>query len=280
MRDAYNTLKFSRNGEREKAIEFVRARTADPDRFVAEVPRNDFWGQSVGTRVEAAYAAAALLKERNASDLPKAVKLANHVVKAFNKEGRLYSTLDSVAAIALFAEMIESKTVGGGGQVEVNGVLQTLEQALSSCEAAATVSCVEGVAAVEVERIQEEDWSSFEGKIPMRITLEKFGQAGRSFKLGDQVNLRVSLEDGYKEGDILWLCLPDCLSRIYGGGQVKLFSLDFAGKTQLEVPLAVTGSTTHSDKKGQQKLACCVRNMFEEERGGNPGLLAITATAE
>jgi hypothetical protein len=93
------------------------------------------------------------------------------------------------------------------------------------------------------------------------------------------VELHVALKDGYRTGDLLWVCLPDALSRLIGGGQVKRFAVDFAGQNELTIPLAATSVTL--DAQGgpsPQHFAVCVRNMFEEERAGNPGLLAVTVT--
>lgn len=45
----------------------------------------------------------------------------------------------------------------------------------------------------------------------------------------------------------------------------------------MRIPLAATGITVN--KRGEPApsfYAVCVRNMFEEERGGNPGMLDIT----
>jgi len=78
-------------------------------------------------------------------------------------------------------------------------------------------------------------------------------------------------------GDLLWVALPDALSRVVGGGQVKLFALDFAGANELRVSLAATGTTEGINHALQeQSLAICVRNMFNEERAGNPGLIKIS----
>ena len=51
---------------------------------------------------------------------------------------------------------------------------------------------------------------------------------------------------------------------------MKQFSLDFAGKNNLSIPLVVTSKIA-----GKQHFALCVRNMFEEERAANPGLLVM-----
>ena len=279
MKDAYLACRFSNNGITEEALKFIRSKTSNVDSYLKSIPYHPNWGYAVNTRVESAYAAAALMRQKNGSDLSTSLALANHVIKGFNQEGRLYSTLDSVAAISLFVEMTEAKLVSGAGagNVEVNGILMNLDQALKFTECIDSVKCVEGVVAVEVESEVLEDWSVFDGKLGLRVALEKNGQAQRTFKLGDQINLKVRLEQGYKDGDLLWLCLPDSLSRVYGGAQVKLFSIDFKGETEVSIPIAVTGTSEGPDgKKGQQRLALCVRNMYEEERGGNPGLIPIT----
>jgi hypothetical protein len=278
LEDAYNACRFSVNGITQEALDYVRKRTADPDKFLKDIVPHPCYGYSVNSRIEAAYAAAALVRQRQSGDLPQALKLANHVVKSFNEMGRLYSTTDSVAAIALFAEILRAKVLGKAARVELNGVVQNMSDALKSSAEIESVRCLEGVTAIEVETIEEEDWATFSGKVAIRAALEKNGQPQRSFKLGDQVNLRLRIEQGYKTGDLLWLCLPDCLSRVLGGGQVKLFCVDFAGQSELIIPLAVTGCTeSENDRKAQQRLALCLRNMFEEERGANPGLIAVTA---
>ena len=124
---------------------------------------------------------------------------------------------------------------------------------------------------VSVTKLVEESWESFDATVPLRLSLQKDGRPGTSFKAGDALDLKVELEEGYKVGDLVWVCLPDCLSRLVGGGQVKRFSVDFEGLNEVTIPLAATGITR--DKA--QHFAVCVRNMFEEERVGSPGLLNV-----
>jgi hypothetical protein len=58
---------------------------------------------------------------------------------------------------------------------------------------------------------------------------------------------------------------------------VKRFSVDFKGHDEVRIPLAATGITvSHEGKEAPAHFAVCVRNMFEEERGGNPGALTVT----
>ena len=64
----------------------------------AETP-DPFLCSAVGLRASQAYAAATLLAGREAGDLAPALGLANRVIGELNEEGRLYSTVDSVAAM-------------------------------------------------------------------------------------------------------------------------------------------------------------------------------------
>ncbi|MBX9692432.1 MAG: general secretion pathway protein GspE, partial [Cyanobacteria bacterium] len=203
--------------------------------------------------------------------------LANTVISDFNEQGRLYSTADSVAAIALMSELNAAGILEGGGVIEINGSSMVYAEAVNCTEPIRSVKVVDGIATVLIDRIVENDWNSYASNVPLRVSLEKNGKHTRKLTAGDAVELVVQLEEGYKMGDLLWIALPDALSRIFGGGQVKLFSLDFQGLSELRVSLAVTGTTAGADGDGEQSLALCVRNMFDEERAGSPGLIAISA---
>jgi hypothetical protein len=103
------------------------------------------------------------------------------------------------------------------------------------------------------------------------------GAPTRRLNALDAAELVVKIESGYKPGDLCWICLPDALSRVVGGGQVKRFSVDFCGQNEIRVPIAATGVTVGANgQEAPAHFAVCVRNMFEEERGGNPGFLEIT----
>src|SRR6185436_18359874 len=59
--------------------------------------------------------------------VPLALRLANRVIADLGAEGRLYSTVDSVAAIALMAELQAAKILAsGGGHVLVDGRRRTV----------------------------------------------------------------------------------------------------------------------------------------------------------
>jgi len=272
---AYNAVRYSTNGTAASAVSYVQMITKD-----GTVPKcEDPWlGTLVSGRKEAAYAAATLLRSGGAATMKQALALANTVISQFNAQGRLYSTCDSVAAIALMTELNEAGITKGGGKVEINGRSVSMEEAVSATEKIKSAKVIDGVATIAVDAFVEEDWNKFSSKVPLAVSLEKDGQHTRQFTAGDSIELVVTLEDGYKMGDLLWVALPDSLSRVVGGGQVKLFSVDFAGNKELRIALAATGVTEGLDGKPQaQSLALCVRNMFIEERAGNPGLIAITS---
>jgi hypothetical protein len=267
--EAYAVVKFNRDPKaRARALALVEQRLAAP-----QMPPTPYLSGAVLERSERAYAAAALLA--TGGDIRRALALANAVVKDLGDNGRLYSTVDSVAAIALMSELRAAKIVGGA-EVVVDGRPMPSAEAVALAEIS-KVAAQKGVAAVEVTRVVDEDWEKLAAQIPVRVALEKDGRAARRFAVGDAVTLRVTLEGGYKDGDLLWVCLPDCLSRIVGGGQVKRFSVDFSGRAELAVLLAATAPTIDKlGAPGPQRFAVCVRNMFEEERAGNPGLLEVT----
>ena len=113
----------------------------------------------------------------------------------------------------------------------------------------------------------EEDWTRFSADLPLRIGFRGTdGARTGHLRMGDRVDLQVELPKGYQAGDLVHVALPASLSWIEGGGRVKRFTRDFEGKSSLSVPLVVTGELS-----GKQHFAVCVRNMFEEERAGQPG---------
>ena len=232
---------------------------------------------AVTMRAETAYAAAVLLSGGTAQERTLAVTLTNLVTAQIGPEGRLYSTVDSVAAIALMSELTRAGILGDGSGVELDGRRATLAEALKWKEEIGEVKSVSGMTAVEVTRLVTDDWDRFDSALPIKVAIEKEGRPTRRLNALDAVDLVVTLESGYKPGDLCWVCLPDALSRVVGGGQVKSFAVDFEGKNEVRIPLAATGITVN--KRGEPApsfYAVCVRNMFEEERGGNPGMLDIT----
>lgn len=276
--EAYQLLRFSNDSQTRQALEFVEKRVNEVEKHNLVSQTETWLGRSVNNRIETAYAAAVLLKAgRGAQHLRSALDLANFVIGQFNEQGRLYSTADSVAAIALMTELQKAGITKSSGKVEVNGKIISTDDALKLTDALTSVKVIEGICTVAVDQVVEESWEKLESSVPVRISLEKNNRHTRNFTTGDTIELTVTLEQGYKMGDLLWVALPDALSRIAGGGQVKLFSVDFCGQTEVRVALAATGVTDSIDgTAGKQSMAICVRNMFDEERAGCPGLIPIS----
>ncbi len=133
------------------------------------------------------------------------------------------------------------------------------------------IKALDSFAAVEVIIVYEDDWNAFANAFPVKINFRNSKDKQiRAFKAGDRAELIVSLPDGYQNGDIVHVATPACMTWIQGGEKVKRFTLDFAGKNELRIPIVVT-----SKLKGVQHFAVCVRNMFEEERASSPGLLYV-----
>jgi hypothetical protein len=234
---------------------------------------------AVERRTEAAYAAATLLHAGCDEDLRPALGFANSVLQDLQPEGRLYSTLDSVAAIALLNELQRHGWAGGHTRVEWNGEAMALDEALRRSESVQSLRVLEGGVLVDVVRLVEEDWANLPNAVPIAVTLSQYGVQRTQFRTGESLELSVELLSGYHDGDIVCVCLPDALSRLTGGGQIKCFSEDFRGEPKLRIPLAATAATYAPDQSPRpQHFAVCVRNMFEEERAGNPGLLVVTVT--
>lgn len=272
--EAYGAVRFGNNAQ-DQALRIAR-KYADNQQPASNDP---YLMGAVGMRAEAAYAAATLFRVGTTADYVAALALANKVVKDLGENGRLYSTVDSVAAIALMSELQAAKIVSGTGKLEVNGQATTAKEAINTTEKIISIAALQGVIPVEVTRVVTEDWGQFSNGIQLRITLEKDGKFQPKVNIGDGLDLKVKLEGGYKVGDVLWVCLPEALSRVIGGGQVKKFSLDFAGKNELTVPLAATSMTVNREGEvSPQHFAVCVRNMFEEERTGSSDMLQVTVT--
>jgi hypothetical protein len=273
--DAYAALRFGKaNGD---ALAFLRQRTANDVIPVAPSPH---FGGRVAMRTETAYGAAALLRAGGGQDRQRALGLTNAVVSELGPNGRLYSTVDSVAAIALMVELTAARVVGGSGEVEVDGERLTIANAVDREGEIRAIRALEGVAAVEVTRLVEEDWDTFRAGLQIAVSLNRGGASTRRLNALDPVELVVRNESGYKAGDLCWVCLPDALSRVIGGGQVKRFSVDFRGQDEVRIPLAATGVTVGpGGEEAPARFAVCVRNMFEEERGGSPGFLEVTVAA-
>ena len=225
-------------------------------------------GPAVASRAGLAYAAAGLLAS---GDVARGLRAANVVVGEFGENGALYSTVDSVGAIALLIQLRLRSVITSKARVRVNGEKMDLEEAIGLGDRVESVEAIDGTVAVQALAIREEDWEEYEAGFEVRVGLRENGDRRPSvLHPGRRVDLVVGLEDGYRIGDLVHVDLPACLSWLRGGGLVKRFTVDFEGRDEIRIPLAVTGTAS-----GGQHFAVCVRNMFEEERRANPGLVRV-----
>lgn len=269
----YAVVRFASDpAERTRAVALAR------NLGVGEQPVASYAPGAVGFRAENAYAAATLLRAGDLADVRRALALANSVVRALGENGRLYSTVDSVAAIALLSDLRRRGiATSGAGEIEIDGRRMSAADAVALGPGVASVAAVDGVVPVEVRRAVEENWHALASNVRIVVSLERDGRTSRRFTIGDAIDLRVRIESGYRDGDIAWICLPDALSRVVGGGQVKRFSVDFEGHDEVVVPLAATNITVdHAGGLGTQRFAVLVRNMFDEERAGNVGTIPVS----
>jgi hypothetical protein len=230
-------------------------------------------------REEKAYAAATLLAGGVQADLLTAIKAANDLAKNLDGEGRLYSTVDSAALICLLLGLKGAGigTDGGNSRLKLDGAEMSAAEALAKSAGGEVrqIEVVQGTALVEITSEIVEDWNSFRDEIPVSVELVRRNRKGNSMRVGDTVDLVVRLRE-YVPGHLLHVCLPPSLSSLEGGGEVKKFSLDFTGRTELRVPLRASGFTL-----GQgEHWAVLVRNMFNEEQAGTPGLLLAQVSAD
>lgn len=238
--------------------------------FADDEPRAADPRGAAHNRAVLAYGGAVLLM---AGDLARGVRVADVVLRQLNGEGRLYSTFDSVAAIALLVELERAGVGKGKAEVTANGKRMTAAEAMELGDQVETLEVHEGVVAVELSAIRTERWSDFKSGFPVRVGFrDAHDNKQRTFRQGDRAELVVELSDGYTAGDLVHVALPAALSWMKGGGRVRQFTVDFEGETEVRVPLLVTGAIC-----GEQRFAVCVRNMFEEERASNPGLLTVRA---
>ena len=164
--DAHAVMGTDDRERREEAVKFVRAYVNEQksDVIKGEGPL----GASVFHRQQMAYAAAVLLMSRQSCDLAPALALADAVTKSFNALGRLYSTVDSAAAIALLSEM-RSVKFGSNGTLKINNSQKEVKSRIDTI--IQKLEVVEGTVAVQTTSLVEEDWSLLSSKTSLSVKL-------------------------------------------------------------------------------------------------------------
>jgi len=284
-REAYG--RFARFvGDRARMAAFIRERIESWEKEMQAILKFDLPSLTTETyhrtpamiRAETAFGAATLI-ELGGEHLRQGLELANTVLGAVQENGGMYSTLDSVAAITLLSVLRRVRLAPGSSDVlcRIDGREMTMAEALK-LERITRVEALDVPLQVEVRRIVEEDYTALDHGVSARVTLEREGRTVKgALAPGDAVELVVEVTSGYEAGDLVHVFLPDALSWVHGGGQIKRFSLDLQGQSLVRVPLAATGVTV--DAEGQvrpQHYAVCVRNMYDEERGRGFADLAVT----
>jgi len=270
-RDAYRALMRS-SPARDEALPYAR-RSLQP----STADRKKLQG-AVLSRAEQAYCAAALLVGSNESDRALAVAAANQLANSLDSNGRLYSTVDSIALLGLMMA-IRTVGIGASGTVRVllNGRAMSLAEAIevSSTNQIDAIAVLEGAAFLELTTEVIEDWHAFRADVPVQVRLVIPQERTNGLLCpGDTVELVVEVER-YEPGLLVQVCLPPALSRLEGGGEVKRFSVDLCGRSVVRVPLVVT---SHTLPPGEH-WTVVVSNMFSEEQTGNPGLLRVQVSA-
>ena len=213
-------------------------------------------------RADAAFLASTLLLLGDVVDRKTAMALANQCLRDLEGSGRLYSTADSAAALALLQTIAKLPLQGRlrvGDRVIDAADLQLAEPLTGPLEV------LEGEALFEVLRERQTDW--LQGEADLLYA----GLEATDVRAGQRIRLWWRLTSPYQPGDLLWVCLPQALSRLEGGGQLKFFSIDLQGRDRGELELVATGATP----EGPQHFMLCLRNMFREERIGPSPLLSV-----
>lgn len=228
-------------------------------------------------RVEACHAAATLMRIGTSDTLREALGLVDWVGRQRAAHGGFYSTHDSAAAITMLHELSRLALLGGAAaRARVDGKAMRVEDA-ARLDQIETLEAIDAPVLVEVGELYHEDWTAFRSNLPVSVKLTRHAGDG-PLAPGDRARLDLTIEE-YREGDLAHVCLPPGLARLHGGGRVQAFSVDFEGKPRASVELVAVGGTTPPGGPHRQHYFACVRNMFEAERIGNPGLLDVAIGA-
>lgn len=216
-------------------------------------------------KAEAGFCAASLIK---AKKLDIGIDLANAVARSMKGGNGWHGTCDLLAYMFMVLELKDSGIVSGGkaSKLKVNGKTVTLEDAIATDDVN-DVEATTGPVALRVNRLEKINLFKRASDLQMKVELK--GKKA-TFRPGDLVTLSISLPDGYTNGDVACVALPNSLSKIVSGAQIKKFQIDFAGKSELEIELI---ATSHSDKP--ERWATVVRNMYDSERIGSVGLMTV-----
>jgi hypothetical protein len=177
----------------------------------------------------------------------------------------------------MISEVVLAGSLNGGGTLLINDQPEPIVDATKVTDEIRSVAVTGDHRLVQVCRIKHESWEQYDNNVKLNVSLRQRGSCPLKFNVAQSVDLVVEIKNGYRFGDFLDICLPDSLSWLRGGGQVKQFTVDFAGNNTISVPLVATGISMNSQgTPAAHHFAICVRNMYDEQRIGNPGALRVT----
>lgn len=251
--DAYRVMS-SNTQAKSSALFFAKSQLQDNEDGIYVKSKNG----RVDSRAETAYAAATLLLAGGQSEISLAIQAVNWLTSQTQQDGRYYSTIDSVAGIVIMSAVQKADLVVGSGKIRINGQEMNSQQAISFNDEITKIEVIEGIVIVEIHCQRQENWNNLPNNISQKVeySLQKDGNV---------VNLKVILEK-YEPGLLLHYQLPPCLRRNLFGGKVSRETIDFEGKTEINVSLGING------KVSGQSWELMVRNMFKEEEVWNPGV--------
>ncbi|MBN1997246.1 hypothetical protein JW935_06830 [candidate division KSB1 bacterium] len=235
-------------------------------------------GTSVSSRTETAFAAAALFLSGPAN-IDKAIMTSNWMTKQMNQSGAWYSTMDSIAGICMMNAMNRLDVLTGmeNAPIEINGKMSDLRSMESKQEIQSVKNPGENTIflPVQVTELKKENWNANRSNVDVSVKLtNSAGKSVNKARIGEALDLKILLRNGYNIGDLCFICLPPALSFVYGGGQIKKMAIDFEGKDNISVPVAALTATD-----GVQHYAVSIRNMYDEDKIGNPGWQKIKVVA-
>lgn len=214
---------------------------------------------------EAAYAAACLLRSGR---LDAGVEVANVVAKAMAPAmGGFHGTNDLLAYLVMVLALSEAGVVpSAGGTVVIDGEKMKVVDAVKY-GGGSKIEAVDNAVAIRINRLKKIRLDEENPAVPIEVKL--VGDSSKAVKAGRMARLVVRNVGGYKAGDVVVVRLPQCLSRMIGGGKQKKFQVDFEGKDEVSIDLVA-----HDVAK--QKMAVVVRNMYDASRIGSAGLINVS----
>ncbi len=225
-------------------------------------------------RADTAYAAI-ICARMGRMDL--AYDLAQNVFSQFSKNNKPYGYVDLYPTAMMLGELGNFTSAS----LNVNGMFSmTVDQAVNYTQKIMALQVNTGTCLVRVTELRHEDWDQWESTRTVTVGLQD--SAGRSLttiRAGDKVFMRVEVPNA-EPGDIVIVNLPDALSLLVGGTEVKMTEFDLKGEKHMILELVATSKTVSDIGlfafAGVQNMYVIVRNMDNEKVFGTSGAYPVT----